>query len=37
MNLVFHALFVLKVGVCFFIGAKFSELCLWFVVGFGWG
>ena len=27
---VFHALFVLKVGVCFLIGAKFSELCLWF-------
>ena len=36
MNLVFHALFVLKVGVCFLIGAKFSELCLWFLVGFGW-
>ena len=33
MNLVFHALFVLKVGVCFLIGAKFSELCLWFLVG----
>ena len=33
MNLVFHALFVLKVGVCFLIGAKFSELslvCGWF-------
>ena len=36
MNLVFHSLFVLKVGVCFLIGAKFSELCLWFLVGFGW-
>ena len=34
MNLVFHAfIFVLKVGVCFLIGAKFSELCLWFLVG----
>ena len=33
MNLVFHALFVLKVGVCFLIGAYFSELCLWFLVG----
>ena len=33
MNLVFHALFVLKVGVCFLIGAKFSGLCLWFLVG----
>ena len=36
MNLVFHALFVLQVGVCFLIGAKFSELYLWFLVGFGW-
>ena len=32
MNLVFHALFVLKIGVCFLIGAKFSELSL----VFGW-
>ena len=35
MNLVFHALFVLKVGVCFLIGAKFSELSL-VLVGLGW-
>ena len=33
MNLVFHALFVLKVGVCFLIGTYFSELCVWFLVG----
>ena len=33
MNLVFQASFVLKVGVCFLIGAKFSELCFWFLVG----
>ena len=31
MNLVFHALFVLKVGVCFLTSAKFSE-CLWLVL-----
>ena len=36
MNLVFDALFMQKVGTCFLIGAKFSELCLWFLVGFGW-
>ena len=36
MNLVFHALFVLKVGACFLIGAKFSELCLDLVFGRVW-
>ena len=36
MDLVFHALFVLKVGACFLIGTKFSELCLDLVFGWVW-